>query len=459
MNLGDRYRNTVKCLLTPSSLPQFAHLTHLRKLVDGVSPPNRKKPLFFVMPGVRRGICPETSRKSSGVLKRHLADVQLLLESIISKESATIRVLVREGQPIVIKTITCPSCKGLFKLPATYSGKNLRCPRCRAVVKVATGATTQKKTEAVSSSDDTPTEGLPSITLGQGEYLPNSFPVGPTEGAVASSFRWSHPAVLAIGLVILIAIGAPIAITWYQRSQRESRIQAVVSKLQTEVKSAEAAAMRFDFDSAIASLEAIRPIVRNSGESQLDQKYEVAYNRILELKTDHERKVKAGWSVFEEKLVSPEEKKVLISERREEERKRQKQEERRVQEEREEEQKRAIQKQDEEKQLRRQSLETDPASSFKGFAERFTRILRSDKSSSIKCDTYSVDVRKTDSLITPYFGIMYTTDNNGPEFQLTFAAQDGAWIAKSCLMQYLSSDWSDANYMMPVIAPIASAAN
>jgi hypothetical protein len=82
-------------------------------------------------------------------------------------------------------------------------------------------------------------------------------------------------------------------------------------------------------------------------------------------------------------------------------------------------------------------LDQDPAGHFKEFAERFaaktSSALGLKSSDSIN---YTYDVRKTDSLVRPYLGILNLTIRTTPsegvtliqEHTLTFAPHEGRWV-------------------------------
>src|ERR1041384_4207983 len=72
-----------------------------------------------------------------------------------------------------------------------------------------------------------------------------------------------------------------------------------------------------------------------------------------------------------------------------------------------------------------------PVDELKGIVELHRK---ENNSVNLMYKDYSYDVRKTDSLVSPYAGVVTYSDAgppmNGPDYEVTFAYQDRRWVAK-----------------------------
>lgn len=195
------------------------------------------------------------------------------------------------------KIFTCPLCHQVLKKPPDYSGRNLRCPGCQAVIKLATGPQKAPKPHSVPPhllSEEISTADQP-------------------EAYQQSSFQWSHPGVLILAVIMVLAVALPISILKYQHNRRELNRLDCTRKLQVAIDLAVSKATRFEFEGALATLESVRPTVCEKGFLGLDEKYRVEYERLVGQKSEREQKINDGWSTFEGKFVSLSEKNAILA--------------------------------------------------------------------------------------------------------------------------------------------------
>lgn len=86
------------------------------------------------------------------------------------------------------------------------------------------------------------------------------------------------------------------------------------------------------------------------------------------------------------------------------------------------------------------AAQQDPVASFKAFSEKFVSHLRGavPKHELELKPTYAVDVQKTESLVSPYIGILRAQEWQAlgwSDLTFKFASQDGKWVLKSAVAE------------------------